>query len=242
MENKMRIRRTLTVALLLVMAVLVGVFLWTGHEVRAQLHEYQAARSEYAQLRERFGIVGSVTSLPEDADSEESLNFDALLVLNPGIVGWIVVPGTEISYPIVQGTDNERYLWHTISGERNNSGAIFLDYRNAVDFSDPLTIVYGHNMRDGSMFAPLHGWDGDYFIVHTPCGTMLFEVFDRQLVQENDALYQLCHAPRDNGAWVVMLSTCVFVQSHLRYVIRGRLWDKFEVLTKWRFLRQRSQN
>ena len=217
------------------MVALLGLFLWTGYEVNTQLQEYQEARAEYADLREQFWgswAFGNHDTPPpegelgiEGVDNAESDNFDALRVLHPGTVGWIVVPETGISYPIVQGSDNNRYLHHTFLGVRNNSGAIFIDFRNAADFSDPHTIVYGHNMRDGSMFAPLHGWDGDHFIIYTPDGMMAFEVFDRQIVQANDELFQLRSPPTDNGARVVMLSTCVTGRPSVRYVIQARLWD-----------------
>ena len=220
----------------LAMTALLTMFLWTGYEVRTQLHEYQAARSEYAQLREQFGvrvnaqsggIIDNDTPSKAEAETEDTgnpggIDFDALRDLNPDTVGWIVVPGTGISYPIVQGRDNERYLWHTFSGARNNSGAIFLDYRNAADFSDLHTIVYGHNMRDGSMFAPLHGWAGEHFIIYTPAGRVVFEVFDRQTVPANDTIFQLHGAPTDSGPLLVTLSTCVSGRPHLRYAIQGR--------------------
>jgi len=210
------------------MTALLTMFLWTGYEVSTQLHEYQAARSEYTQLREQFGIVSSVRPSPEIeggvevVDETGGIQFDALYELNPGSAGWIVVPGTEISYPVVQGADNNWYLRHTFRGERNNSGAIFIDYRNAPDFTNAFTIVYGHNMLDGSMFAPLHGWRGDRFVIHIPDGVMVFEVFDRQVVRADDELFQLRDLSQDSGERVVMLSTCVTGQQSMRYVILGR--------------------
>ncbi|MCL2587879.1 MAG: class B sortase [Oscillospiraceae bacterium] len=210
------------------MAVCLGIFLWAGDEINTQLQEYQAARSEYAELREQIGVHRPAAPPSENGgdtertDEAESIDFDVLRTLNPGTIGWIDVPDTGISYPLIQGSDNNRYLHHTFLGVRNNSGAIFLDYRNAPDFTDALTIVYGHNMLDGSMFAPLHGWSGDRFMIHTPDGTMEFEVFDRQVVRADDELFQFRDTPSDSGARVVMLSTCVTGQQSIRYVIQGR--------------------
>jgi len=78
-----------------------------------------------------------------------------MLDKNPDFVGWMTIDNL-ISYPLVQGQNNNRYLNTTFLGQRNSSGAIFMDYRNNSALSDPVTIIYGHNMRDGSMFRPLH--------------------------------------------------------------------------------------
>ncbi len=69
--------------------------------------------------------------------------------------------GTAIDYPVVKGADNDRYLNTTFTGEGNASGAIFMDYRCSEDFDSAFALVYGHNMRDGSMFAPLLNYPGN---------------------------------------------------------------------------------
>ena len=126
MARTKRNRRILTGALLFAMAVLAIVAFRSGREIVTRLDEYQAARTEYADLREQFGVSNDT----EVAGTEETegIDFDALRAINPNVVGWIVVPDTFISYPIVQGTDNNWYLYHTFSGERNASGTIFKDY------------------------------------------------------------------------------------------------------------------
>ena len=226
------IRRLL---LLLSIGSLLTVFLWSGYEIGTRHQEYQVARSEYAALREQFGVPSrmpdkvsaGVPNTAQDNEYEqtnpESVNFDALQVINPSAMGWITVPGTDVSYPIAQAHDNDWYLWRTFSGERNASGAIFLDFRNAPDFTDPHSILHGHNMRDGSMFAPLHSWTGDRFFIHTPDGVLEFEVFNRQAVPADDELYALHYT--DNEVQVVTLSTCVTGRPHLRYVVQGQLRD-----------------
>ncbi|MCL2200478.1 MAG: class B sortase [Oscillospiraceae bacterium] len=138
--------------------------------------EYESARSEYNQLREDFRRMPppaaswppeepfeprpSEQKEPETAlDSEEEAHewvdpMPAMLEINPDFIGWITIEGL-IDYPLVQGSDNVRYLSHTFRGDRNSSGAIFKDYRNS-GFDDEVSIIYGHNMRNGSMFARLH--------------------------------------------------------------------------------------
>ena len=89
----------------------------------------------------------------DDGDGIPSIDFDALAEINPDIVGWIYIPGTEINYPVVQTTDNTTYLTKMFDGTENGNGAIFMDYENnAPGMVDQQTTIYGHHMNDGSMF------------------------------------------------------------------------------------------
>ena len=83
------------------------------------------------------------------------VDFESLQSINPEVIAWIQIPALDISYPVAKGTDNAYYLHHMINGETNKSGSIFMDYHNQEDFTDRNTIIYGHNMRDGSMFGTL---------------------------------------------------------------------------------------
>lgn len=89
------------------------------------------------------------------ADALRTMNFTALRKVNSDVLGWILIPGTKISYPIVQGTDNQYYLTHTWKKWTSVVGSIFMEYTNDRDFSDFNTIIYGHRMNNGSMFAGL---------------------------------------------------------------------------------------
>ena len=79
------------------------------------------------------------------------------------LVAWIQIPGIGLDYPVVQGEDNEYYLYHTFQKENNKAGSIFLDYRNHDDFTDRRVILYGHNMKDGSMFSNLKQYQDSVF-------------------------------------------------------------------------------
>lgn len=85
-----------------------------------------------------------------------SVNFDELLKVNPDVIGWIYSHNTKISYPILQSSDNDVYLHTMIDGTYNKAGSIFMDYRNSSDFGDLNSIVYGHNMKNDSMFGTLN--------------------------------------------------------------------------------------
>lgn len=111
-------------------------------------------------------------------------DLDALRKVNEDVLGWIHIPGTKIDYPILQGEDNEYYLKRTWKGHRNPVGSIFLESRNSPDFTDWNTIIYGHNMGDGSMFAPLHRykkqdfWEKNpYIYIVTDAGVLRYEIF-----------------------------------------------------------------
>ncbi len=90
--------------------------------------------------------------------SLSSLSLEALREVDPNVVGWVDIPDTMLSYPVMQGKDNDYYLYHSWNGESNGVGAIFMDYRNSADFSDFNTILYGHRMGNGTMFHSLHDY------------------------------------------------------------------------------------
>ena len=97
----------------------------------------------------------------------ESMDLGALREVNPDVVGWILIPDTEINYPLMQAEDNNYYLQRTWDQKSNAMGSIFLEYLCSPDLTDPNTIIYGHNMNDGSMFAGLHKYQQqDYWETH----------------------------------------------------------------------------
>ena len=102
--------------------------------------KYKKAQKEYDTLQKAV-------------QTEKSINWKKLKRMNKDIVAWIKVPGTKVSYPIVQGKDNSTYLHRTFYKKYNPSGCIFLDYKCKKDFMSDNNVIYGHHMRDGSMFA-----------------------------------------------------------------------------------------
>lgn len=99
--------------------------------------------------------IAGVTDIEEDAapGAEFGINFEALIAYNPDVVGWIRIPGTGVNYSLVQAEDNSKYLRHSIDLTWNEFGWPFLDYKNAPDFTDKNTVLYGHNIVSGLMFA-----------------------------------------------------------------------------------------
>ncbi|MFV8827303.1 class B sortase [Alkalihalobacterium sp. APHAB7] len=123
----------------------------------------------YAAVQETY-----TDFLPEDEmfhnniEAQEDLlireQFLPLLEINEDTVGWITVLNTPIDYPVVQTKDNDYYLDHNFQHSKSDAGSIFMDFRNAPDLSDRHSIIYGHHMRDGSMFKGLLNYqDEDFF-------------------------------------------------------------------------------
>ena len=130
-----------------------------------------------------------------------SVDFDALWSVNPDIKGWVYLEELDISYPIVQGVDNDQYLYTSVKGTANSGGSIFMDSANAGDFTDPHTLIYGHNMKDGSMFGKLKKlYDQNRidnmdttlcFWIITPSGKYRYDVFSVHTVDAAGDAYTL---------------------------------------------------
>ena len=107
--------------------------------------------------------------IEEKGEEEEILftpfvDFDMMREQFPDIIAWIQSEGAGINYPVVQGIDNEFYLYRLPDKSRNQMGSIFLDYHNSADFSDGNIFIYGHNVRSKDMFGMLlHYVNQEYF-------------------------------------------------------------------------------
>lgn len=100
-------------------------------------------------------------------DGEDNPTLKDLKKLNPDVKAWIQVPKTNIDYPVVQGQDDMEYINKNVYGEFELSGAIFLSCLNKDDFSDPYNLVYGHNMKNGGLFADVADFTNkEYFETH----------------------------------------------------------------------------
>lgn len=161
--------------------------------VRA-VFSYKDARAEYDAIRsgavsERTGAYAedlpAATFTPGEGHHIEGadlqVDFNALKARNEEVVAWLDVPALSISYPVLQGKDNDYYLDHTLEGTINANGAIFMESANLPDFSHGNTFIYGHNSADGAMFGRLHEFGTNpalreahpYFFVYLPDGRVL---------------------------------------------------------------------
>lgn len=127
------------------------------------------------------------------------INFDELKAQNPDVHGWIRIPGTSVDYPILQsGSDlpEDFYLNHNINRDYEFAGCIYIQKINKSDFSDPNTLIYGHNMLNGSMFATLHKFrdanffkSNKYMYIYTPGHILTYEIFAAYRYDNRHILY-----------------------------------------------------
>lgn len=185
-----KLRIVLTVILLLGLAVgLTGI-------VRQQL-DYRKGAEDYADAQEMAKpVVSAPAEEPVDELETPAVDLAALREVNPEVVGWIEIPGTEVSYPVVQAVDNDFYLTHTWKLESSSVGAIFLDCRSDAGFSDFNTLIYGHRMRDGSMFGCLKDYKTQSYYEQAPTvfltddsGTHQYDIFAAYQAKTDAALY-----------------------------------------------------
>ena len=132
------------------------------------------------------------------ADALRNMDFTALREVNSDILGWILIPDTRVSYPLVQGDDNDYYLNRTWRKTRNSVGAIFMECQNSSDLSDFNTIIYGHRMNNSSMFGTLKSFEKQSFWANHPYvyitddnGSHRYEIFAAYEVSVEGDTYRL---------------------------------------------------
>lgn len=183
------------------------------------------------------------------------VDFASLSAQNDDCIGWIYIPDTTVNYPIVQGDDNIYYQSHTFNKVSNNCGSIFLDALNASDFSDQNHVIYGHHMKNGSMFAGICKYTTqDYYDAHpffwlvTPQKTYRVSIFSGFLTDTESSVWQLTFTSADayqdwldqmcrnsyfksdvvpgSSDRIVTLATCSYEYDDARFVLMGILQEE----------------
>lgn len=169
------------------------------------------------------------------AQALKDMDFSALRQQNPDVLGWILIPGTRVSYPVVQGTDNSYYLDHTWRGGKNSVGAIFMECRNSSDLSDFNTIIYGHRMNNRSMFGTLSQyksrsyWQAHPYVYLTDdSGTHRYEIFAAGEVSVDSDVYRL--GLRSSSGRQSFLDSCLSL-SALNTGVTPHVYDKVLTLS-----------
>lgn len=187
----------------LVFLIAAGVFIFAAYQLIIILLEYKKGTDEYKDLQQ-YAVTQDDNNEEADPEVQEGpvIDFDALKAINEDIVGWLEMESLDISYPIVQAKDNDYYLHRTFKKTYNFAGSIFLEHENKSDFSDPNSIVYGHNMKNGSMFGTLKKFrshepydQSKYFWVCTPGKNYKYEIFSAAEVAVGSEAYTLFSHP-----------------------------------------------
>ncbi len=192
---------------------------------------------------------------PSASWNTADIDLKQLMEAYPEMIGWVYFEDGHISYPIMQTSDNEKYRSLDYMGDEAPTGAIFLDYRSAADFTDANSIIYGHNMKDGTMFGSLREYRKDpayyndhmYFQIITPEKAYRYLIFEYMDVAENYVLYDYVsdaalefvkdaepvriksymdsEIPVKEDSKVVTLSTCTR-KDDLQFVVLGVLVEE----------------
>lgn len=163
--------RKVIVAVLIVALVVSGASLVKDYmdkkrsmEEYRRLAEMAKTTTEAVETSEEVAQTSAEeTEAEEEAPYESPIDFEALRKVNPDIVGWLTIPGTNIDYPVVQGTDNDKYLHTSFEGETSVAGAIYLDFESDADMQGKNNIIYGHNMKNGTMFKDINQYKDESF-------------------------------------------------------------------------------
>ena len=260
-QNKKKGGAGLTVIIIICLAICA----FAGYKLVSTLLEYKEGTDEYKALR-----TYTTPRAPEEASEAVSegedvwydcpidVDFDALRAINEDIVGWLYIGSLDLSNPIVHGEDNDYYLHRTFERTYNFAGSIFVEAKNKGDFSDPNTIIYGHKMKNGSMFGMLKHLTTEedklndpHFWILTPQSNYYYEMFSIRKVSVDGDVYTLFSGPDQQvvdyalqmaqetsvelpkqsftkDSRFATLSTCTG-DSAQRYVVQGlRVWSSAE--------------
>lgn len=238
--------------------VFLSVFLYSAYQSWSIHSEYQTGRNIYQATAEDYLEHSpkkemddrSVQSV-QNEQAPVAVDFDGLKELNPDILGWLYCENTSINYPILQGDSNEAYLHTLPDGTTHKNGSIFVDYRCEKPFEEGITLIYGHHMKDGSMFGSLKGYqEQKYYEAHsvmwllTPEENYEVQMVSAYITDTNDEIYYFDGTTSDwqamlTGALersdftrkdinvtegkILVLSTCSYESDNARYVVWGVL-------------------
>ena len=257
-----------------VVLVVAGVFLFSVTSIALTLYRYHVSDKSYDDTARQYtalvsgasdaasgtggtGDSGAGTGGPVQGSGGADtvpiqVDFEGLRAVNSDIAGWIYCEDTPINYPVVRGEDDEFYLHHSFDGESSNSGAIFIEAQNRPGFADSNTVIYGHHMKDGSMFAVLAKYADQTFYEEHPIMWLLTPEQDYKIIVFSgytaaavSDTYTIFEGPGpeldeylakalessdfqadlvpDSEARYVLLSTCAYNFKDARYVLHGML-------------------
>ena len=270
----------------LVLLIAIGIFCFAAWKLVTIYLDYKTGVDEYTALEEYADNEKVTEGLEDSMDAndtmgdewgdaeltehsgssrfesmENHIDFDSLQEINPDVIGWLEMEAVDtINYPIVQGEDNDYYLHRTFQRTDNFAGSIFMDYMNKSNFGQRNTIVYGHNMKNGSMFGSLKDYrdqevyqKSPYFWIYTPTRIYKYEIFacaevdkfgqDYQITfRDKEDFREFIYRAQDQALYdtgvdvdytdtVVTLSTCTGNEA-TRFIVQGKRVRTYQAVPK----------
>ena len=186
---------------------MIGIFLFSSYNFIRQLWIYEQAKNEYKALDSFMEAIPEDTEEETTVEAETSepvlrypslnINYDGLSEVNSQFVGVIYIPVLDLKYPMAQADDNDKYLHTTFEGTYNSSGCIFLDTVASSDFSDSNTFVFGHNMKNETMFGSLKRFlqdedlcdENPYIYIYQKDQVLIYRIFAYYTIPVQDDVY-----------------------------------------------------
>jgi len=224
---------------LLILLIIISMVAFAGYSLWDSEQVYKAAdKSQYERYK---------------PSNDEGKSFEELQKINPEVIAWLTVYGTNIDYPVTQGENNMKYVNTDAEGSYSLSGAIFLDSNNSSDFRDFNNIFYGHHMEKQAMFGEIETFSRKHTFDSHPYGNLYFngkdhgveffaflhtDAYNRQVFAPNvtedkqgylDNLMSIATLKREIGVsiedHIVLLTTCSSTSTNGRDILVGRLKD-----------------
>lgn len=191
-------------ALNVITVCLIGIILVSGYKIGKTMWEYHVAKSAYTNISEKTAKV-------DPKQFTGVVDWKALKKVNLDVQGWLYQKDTVINYPVVQGTDNDTYLHTRFDKQWSGGGTLFVDCRMEKDFKGFNSIIYGHHMKDGSMFRSIRGYtkEDGYYDKHktlelaTPHGNYHLVVFSAFITKATDEdTYKMTYDEAEKQAYI----------------------------------------
>ncbi len=243
-------------------SVLVIVIVVCAVNIVLILQKYQKANNMYDDIQRNFLIATPIGTTPSgepiysvgDGSDSFGVDFKALKEYNSDIVGWLYSENTPISYPVAQAADNDYYVRRSLDREYLITGTIFVDYRCGNVGEDQNYIIYGHHMRNGTIFGSLEKYvTQEYYDAHptftyfTPDKDYVIDVFAGYVTDTNTDFFKINFAPGERAKLIdsavaksafetnveveeddtiVTFVTCSYAYDDARFILLGKVRDK----------------
>ena len=236
------------------------VFVYSAYQLASIYYEYSKINKETDNLIEEFVEESQTKDEPQKEEQqkpnplERVIKFDSLFKKNSDIVGWIYIPDTNIDEPLLKGENNDSYIQTNFNKKKSIAGAIFVEETNSRNLTDSNTIIYGHNMKNGSRFHNLRYYlKKDFYNAHplvyiylADGSVNVYEVFASDIISAYSDFYDVGidyasfiksvqksanqkTSISNEESPLIMLSTCYDVNSDDRYVVYARLKENVKV-------------